>query len=447
MKFKNRLVKSNNNASYKIGELIGSSNRFEMYYDITKRYIIKICLCKTFYEKDNLQKKIKYLIKTHLPEAIIKPIDLFEVDNCLGYVIESPGVSLNKLSEINDGYESNENFTEWFNNSSDLEKRLQIAINLGFVFLNLDELEIHLLELNMNEIFIDNGLKIFLPCIENLSTELYINSNIFLELSNITPETPPELANNTSVPDSYSDAYIYAVIVFNLLTLTFPYYGTEKEYQMFLKGNYSSALLYIKDCEINSQQKIVFHDDFLTTWLHLCFTKTFKHGTIDRCARAKTFELLKACILSYNLCFKCPICQNWGYFFINDICPSCKETVPHISRIAFYKQAVISEKKEDNKRINIKSIKEVIKQNGISDSGYTILLKNQITPIHNFYCNENNTSAMFKINYQVKKQNNSYYVEELNSQTKISQIYESQFTDLDFDGVYRGKIITGYKVN
>ena len=386
-------------------------------------------------------------MKQNLPTAILKPIEIFYLEDAIGYITLAPKTSLLFLSEINVGMLEADNFSNWFDSTGGLIKRLQIAINLGFVFNALVSKGIHFLELNQKEIFIDEEVNVYIPFIENLYVERFLEPNIYLDSSNITPETPPELANNTASPDLYSDSYIYSVIVFYLLTFTYPYYRTIKEYQKYLKGKFSSCLIYIKDCDINQEHRSSYNDMYLTQYLHSCFSRTFKYGSVDRCSRKTVQDLLKACIISSNLCNRCPVCGDWGYYFSKDKCPICKNTVPHIFKFEIIRNPFISELTDDKARSKISEIDKLIREDGNPDYSYPIILNKENILLYNFYLNEKQRENWFKIRYQLERKNNKYILKDLESNSVITkEICMTDFETLDKDDIYRGEVITTFTI-
>lgn len=297
-------------------------------YRTVEDFLIKI---NTSNEKEKYLERYKWLQKKgstlQKDTRIAFPLVVLEKPY-IGYVMkEAKGhVSLNnyveKPEEIDDIW-------DWyFNATGGLTKRLQIGYLLAKSLRNLHISGYAYVDLSPNNVFVSrekNSLAIIDS--DNITSGVYRplidGTNFYMA---------PEIGNKTAIPNTVTDTYSYAVLLFKMLTTCHPFIGDDAEDanpEWVQEAVDTGKLAYIGDPDSTENKNSNFENTkvLLTEELSELFRRTFVEGKLESSRRPTLMEFMKACAHAKNLVVQCdsPGCDAEYYFTKSACkCPMCE---------------------------------------------------------------------------------------------------------------------------
>lgn len=320
--------------SKKIGE--GAQGRI---YESLDGFIIKINYTTKIDRKD-LVSRYKWIINKRIPKEarVVTPIAILE-EPYAGYVMKKVKGHIGLDNYITQSKKVP--LPEWYNYvTGGLKKRLEIGALLAKSLRNLHIIGLTYCDLSPSNVLVaqkQNSIALIDP--DNLTSTGTFKASILG-----TPRyIAPELFKGTIQPNSLSDTYSYAVILFEMLRLGHPMLGDKildgspEEEEEALKGN--GVYINHPDDESNRNSRLTMTEGLLTSELKDLFKRVFVDGLHNYIKRPTLVEFRGACLRAKDLLIKCtnPDCNATFYYEENNEnkCPWCSKKQEDIIKLAF----------------------------------------------------------------------------------------------------------------
>ncbi|MBD7970424.1 protein kinase domain-containing protein [Paenibacillus gallinarum] len=327
--YKGKEVKDTEGRKYIINNKIGEGAQGAVYDTENDTFLIKIVRVDEDQRQPTVD-RFKWIMKQRIPSEarIITPVAILE-QPLTGYVMKKAKghESLNKY--IYPGNVSN--LGEWYNiQTGGLKKRFEIAISLSKCFRQLHLQGLCYCDVSPNNILISrNHRSIVLIDSDNLTSTSLFTSSILG-----TPRyIAPELFMLSKQPNSITDTYSFAVILFELLRLGHPLIGdvilngTPEMEEDAVKGH----VVYVDhpNDESNRNSSILPADVLLTEELRGLFQKMFVDGLHEHMKRPTLYEFTSALQRAEDQLIKCDNIQCHAFYYAQDghaqVCPWCRQ--------------------------------------------------------------------------------------------------------------------------
>jgi serine/threonine protein kinase len=225
----------------------------------------------------------------------------------------------------------NTSLGEWYNiKTGGLRKRLEIAVSLSKCYRQLHLQGLCYCDVSPNNILVArNQRSIVLIDSDNLTSTSLFSSSILG-----TPRyIAPELFTLNKQPNSITDTYSFAVILFELLRLGHPLVGdaitngTPEEEEEAVKGK---AVYVDHPSDVSNRNSTILPADIIFTMeLQKLFQKMFVDGLHDYMKRPTLYEFTSALQKAEDLLVQCDNEQCQAYYYLQDgreqVCPWCDE--------------------------------------------------------------------------------------------------------------------------
>lgn len=322
-------VKDTEGRKYIVDNKIGEGAQGAVYDTDNDAFLIKIVRVDEN-KRQRTVDRFKWIMKQRIPTEvrIITPVAILE-QPFTGYVMKKAKghESLNKY--IYPG--ANSNLGEWYNiQTGGLKKRFEIAISLSRCYRQLHLQGLCYCDVSPNNILVARNHKsIVLIDSDNLTSASLFSTSILG-----TPRyIAPELFMLSKQPNSITDTYSFAVILFELLRLGHPLIGdavvdgTPEMEEVAVKGN--AAYIDHPNDESNRNTSILPADFILTDELKELFQKMFVDGLHEHMKRPTLYEFTSALQRAEDQLIKCDNPHCHAYYYIQDgkeqICPWCDQ--------------------------------------------------------------------------------------------------------------------------
>ena len=300
-----KVIKDIDGREYHISSVLSKGGQGIVYRTL-EDFLIKI---NTSPDRELYSERYRWLKKKgdQLPKEtrIAFPIAILDEPH-VGYVMrEAKGhVSLNdyveKPEEINDLW-------DWyFNATGGLTKRLKIGYLLakslrflhinGYAYVDISPTNILVSRRSNSLAIIDS---------DNITSGAYRplidGTNFYMA---------PEIAKRTSIANTVTDTYSYAILLFKLLTTCHPFIGDEAEEanpEWVQEEVDNGRLDYVGDPNSSDNKNSNFENTkiFLTNELLELFRRTFVDGKLESSRRPTLMEFMKACTHAKNKVIQC----------------------------------------------------------------------------------------------------------------------------------------------
>jgi len=312
-------------------------------YEVDHNRIAKVNYVKSD-NRDRILKQLNWIMKQNIPDEarIAKPLAILE-NPYTGYIMQKVPEdyeSLSKYIKINSKY----SFSEWFNDvTGGLKKRLQIGIQIAKSLRSIHFEGLTYCDLSPNNILVSptkNSIAII--DVDNLTATGIFSPDILGTPGYIAPE----LFSDSRQPNSLSDAYSYAVMLFEMLCLGHPLVGdsiiqdTPEAEEDAMKGN----AVYVNHPENDTNRNSLVSKMmiFLTEKLKELFDRSFNEGLHNPLCRPSLkdyIDVLEEALDQLIVC-KNPECGG-SYLYNNEEtvkCPFCKNEVDNVDHLKFYRK-------------------------------------------------------------------------------------------------------------
>ncbi len=314
---------------YVLTDMLAETAQGVIYSDASDKLQIKLYTNGDSIQQKKYLNKLKWLIAEDYPKQFIKPLELIETPY-VGYVMEKKTdfISLNKLLIPPQGAD----FFEWYNQKTGgLRRRFFLAYQIAMQFARLHDLNRAYSDISGNNIFVDENPALASICITDMDN-IYIPGKNFDNIFATSRYMAPEIMNKKFMPDTFTDDYSLAVILFELLRIGHPYVGdlVENGNLEQRKQAYSGLYPYEDDPdEIGNKSSQMLPISIVTSKnLRKLFRKTFIDGKENRIKRASAREFSLACLEASNLVMKCSTCGAWHLAEMDGdnqyVCPWCE---------------------------------------------------------------------------------------------------------------------------
>jgi serine/threonine protein kinase len=308
---------------------IGEGMQGAVYDTENQEFLIKFVTVKDDKRQETID-RFKWIMKQRIPNEarIITPVAILE-EPFTGYVMKKAKghESLNKY--LNPG--ANVNLGEWYNiQTGGIRKRLEIAISLSKCYRQLHLQGLCYCDVSPNNILVAAQQRsIVLIDSDNLTSTSLFTPSILGTPGYIAPE----LFTLNKQPNSITDTYSFAVILFQLFRLGHPLIGdvvsegTPEMEEEAVKGQ--AVYVDHPTDESNRNSAILPAGIILTKELNDLFQKMFVDGLHEHMKRPTLYEFTSALQNAEDQLVKCDHPQCQAYFFLQDsteqVCPWCDE--------------------------------------------------------------------------------------------------------------------------
>lgn len=297
--------------------------------------------------REELVKRYKWIIRQKItPKArIVLPIAILDKPYA-GYVMKKVRghVPLEKYILPSQTV----SLPEWYNYvTGGLKKRLEIGALLGKSLRNLHISGVSYCDLSPSNVLVaENKASTVLIDPDNLTSTTLFNNSILG-----TPRyIAPELFDGNRQPNSLSDIYAYAVILFEMLRLGHPMLGeavlngTPEEEEEALKGN----AVYIEhpDDKSNCNPALDMTRCLVTEELSQLFEKVFVEGISRPIKRPNLNEFRWACVRARDQLVQCSNIECKATFYYEEKenkCPWCGTVHNKVRKLSFLRSTNVRE--------------------------------------------------------------------------------------------------------
>lgn len=328
-----RIIKDTDGREYHITAVLSKGGQ-GVVFRTAEDLLIKI---NTSADKEKYGERYRWLQRKGalLPKEtrIAFPIAILEPPY-VGYVMkEAKGhVSLNDYVDKPDEIED---IWDWyFNATGGLTKRLQIGYLLAKSLRYLHINGYAYVDISPSNIFVSrekNSLAIIDS--DNITSGAYkplINGTNFY--------MAPEIGNSIAVPNTVTDTFSYAVLLFKMLTTCHPFIGDSVEDaspEWVQESVDRGKLDYIGNPDSTENKNANFENTkiFLTDELADLFRRTFVDGKLESSRRPTLMEFMKACAHANNRVIQCDHKEcdaEYCYTGTGCLCPLCNRKAEKI---------------------------------------------------------------------------------------------------------------------
>ena len=419
-------VKDTEGRVYVVKDKVGEGAQGAVYNTENEAFLIKFIHVDDD-KKNYMIKHFKWIMKQRVPKEarIIIPIAILQ-EPFVGYIMKKAKghESLNKyLTPPKDS-----SIGEWYNiQTGGLRKRLEIAASLSKCYRQLHLQGLCYCDVSPNNILVAKQQKsIVLIDSDNLTSTDSFSPSVLG-----TPRyIAPELFSLAEQPNSISDTYSFAVILFELLRLGHPLLGDaildgppEDEAEA-LKGNTVYVDHPVDDSNRNT---MIFPAEFiLTEELKDLFDRMFVDGLHNYMKRPTLYEFTSALQKAEDQLIKCDNSECQAYYFAQkgheQICPWCDEKKNEFLSMQFVETTNLIGDFFENGKIKLGKITA------------SLILNEDVKAIYRGYMEPSISQDLDKIIASVKKIDNKQVVMEncsnkdfwiINKNTRDKGIFKS----------------------
>lgn len=302
---------SNNGKKYVLSRLLANDINWVVYAEKTGKYIIKLAIKPTNSFRKKFISRISILKSLTDLQQLNLPVDLFS-DPYVGYAIRKlKGYS--SYSLLCPRQQSDP--ISWYNvNTGGLQRRLSLGYNLALLFAKMHKDNLIFENISEKNIFFSKKLTEF--DVQIMGAEnIYVPGFSVKNVDN-TRYLAPEIVKEQLLPDTISDNYSLAVILFELLHIGHPYVGNTviDQNEEVIRQAYLGLFPYVNEVQgINNSSYGISSDVVLTKELKDLFYRAFVSGKKDRTSRPTAIEFVVALQKAYDQTMQCDHCHAWFY--------------------------------------------------------------------------------------------------------------------------------------
>lgn len=316
-------IRAESGAVYTLEKMFAQGGQGVIYKANCERHRYMIKLYKK--EEKEILPALRWLKKQKFPKEFILPIDVFSVPHC-GYSmnIVDDHVPLTELL-----YPPVDNFFKWYNGETGgLRRRLYLGYLIARRFAELHNLGCAYCDLSGANILVNKKKEVVTVRMID-ADNIYVPGSRINAILGTSRYMAPEIRKNMSSPNTFTDDYSLAVLLFELLRCGHPYVGdlvldSSPECEELA---YRGYFAYVDDADdvSNCSTQILPADGIFTEELKKLFKKTFIDGKENNLMRPRALEYALACLDASNKLVKCPHCHAWCYAPSknNKQCPWC----------------------------------------------------------------------------------------------------------------------------
>lgn len=309
--------------TYLLTELIGEGAQGLVFKTNHPQFIVKVARVESE-NKARWIKHKKWLLKQRIPKQtrIIAPIALLEEPH-IGYVMHYIEDHVPLTFYLVPDEE--EDLSTWYNiTTGGVAKRLEIMHMLSLAYRNLHTLGLCYCDVSpMNILVSKQKRSAWIIDADNITAPGILGQTVIG-----TPRyIAPELYRESRDPNSLTDTYSFAVLLFELFCLGHPFVGddiadSEPEIELeAYKGNVPYVAHPTNDS--NRSSTSLGEEFVLTHKLRALLQLTFVDSTIQPMKRPTLYEFAKAIEEAIDLLMVCPDCQASYVLEEEALCPWC----------------------------------------------------------------------------------------------------------------------------
>jgi serine/threonine protein kinase len=327
-----------NGKVYEILKKIGKGGQGDVFLVQGGKYAIKVLRLNSETKKEKFKNQLTFVKRLDLKNLpIARPISLLKAPNT-GYVMEFASGMESIASLVSPPKENS--VTEWYLQTGGLKRRLLILKQIAKALKLLHSKSLAFVDLSHNNIFISAN--------QAYHEIFFIDTDNIREVSKNTDQilyTPgyaaPEILNQKSGVNTLTDAYSFAVLAFQLLTLIHPLTGgdyvSDGEPELEEKA-LLGKVPWVEDLDdLNRSSKGIPREIVLSSNLKDLFERTFGQATIHNPQkRPSVSEWYEKISSAFDFVIQCPDC-NSTYFFNQKECPFCDYERSHLVNVQIFR--------------------------------------------------------------------------------------------------------------
>lgn len=414
-----KTIRTVTNQEYTLKKMVGQGGQGVVFEDESGKRMIKLYYrsgCNLIDE--TTLERLEYISKVKKPKNFVKIFDIIEKPY-IGYVMEKVEeyTPLNSYLHPPKEVNTTEEFVAWYNRGLGLRERLFLGYIIAKAFGELEKSNLAYCDISGNNVLVKiepSTASVKMIDIDNI----YLSGKKSRASVLGTPRyIAPEVIRQEHNPDSFSDNYSLAVLLFQLLRIGHPYIsddildGTPEDEENALAGHCD----YVNDENSTNMLPASF---VLTEKLKELFKKAFVDGKNNRMARPSAREFEFALLDASNKTIQCPSCHAYHYPQPknNWLCPWCDSLSKPQARLNFYDLWI--ESQEEKKRTLVNSY---------------ILRDNEKNHIKNFYIFSSDSMKTSENFVTIPKNEEGYWVYNEFSKTgiQVRNVETQQFIKVD----------------
>lgn len=331
-----KFVTDQNGIRYELSERLGQGGQGSVYAVKGGRLAVKLIMGGDQLRRDRLRNQITHVRRLPLRDlALAKPLEMLRPPHT-GYVMEML-TGMGPIKSLMNPPKGESSLAKWYLESGGLRRRLRLLGKAAHLLAQLHGKGLVYSDPSPENIFISltkDDNEVWLIDTDNLQYEANPANCVF------TPGFgAPELIKRTSGATSLSDAFAFAVLAFQTLTLAHPFIGDmvdagEPELE---EQAYAGLLPWIDDPNDNRNRSSfgVPRTTVLSQRLVDSFWQAFGPGRANPCARPSLSEWAERLFAAADGTIVCPGCSG-TYFFNQSVCPWCNTDRPEFATIVFH---------------------------------------------------------------------------------------------------------------
>jgi len=389
------VIGENSNSEYIILEEIGRGAQGRVFSIKGGNFAFKLVGTKSSVKAQLLKRKLSYIKTRNLQDLpISKPIELVKGE-ALGYIMEMATgmMPLDKLLKPESSH-------RWWEETGGLKKRFKILENLSHVLSCLHSRGLIYGDLSPSNIFISEDPKyaeVFLIDCDNITHESKLGESYY------TPGYgAPEIINQISGSNTYSEYFSFSIIAYQLLTLNHPFIGDYVNLgdPKLEEKAYLCQIPWIEHTtdNINNTSMGINSNITISKLMMDEFVNTFEKGIDDKFKRTSITKWHKVFVNTQSFILKCDKCNNEFLYkkFSKLECLFCNYKLDYIGVVNILQlNAKIKYKVKETYNVKLDDIPDIgteVKRKVINAHIFTDITENDL-----YLNNSNNVVLKIKI--------------------------------------------------
>ena len=314
---------------YELGRKLGRGGQGAVYEIKGGRLAAKIILKTSPVKREPLRNQLAFVKRLALNDlALARPLEMLDKPH-IGYVMELL-TGMKPISTLINPPRNTESLLKWYIEGGGLKRRLRLLAISAEALAQLHGKGLIYSDPSPHNIFVSEDQDAYEVRLIDTDNLHYKSSSAMAAV--YTPGYgAPELVCRRSGMNTLTDAYAFAVLAFQTLTLVHPLMGdmvNDGEPELEEKA-LEGCLPWIDDPDDDSNESSsgISREIVLSPLLRNLAAKTFGEGLNDPLKRPGISEWAEKLHAAADVTLICPSC-SWSYYFGDKKCPNCDHPRP-----------------------------------------------------------------------------------------------------------------------